>query len=159
MVAVACDSSESNCRFVLRPNRSLSWRGTVIFFSSVFAVYLAITLPLAAMGLWLVLPFAGLELLVLGICLYITSQKSSQCEVISVGGETIKIESGRRRPERCSEFDRHWARVELVRSPLRWHPSRLTIRSHGRQVEVGSFLSETEREDLARELRRAIAPA
>jgi uncharacterized membrane protein len=39
-------------------------------------------------------------------------------------------------------------------SPL--HPSRLTIESHGRRCEVGSFLTEQERRGLAQRLTRLI---
>jgi uncharacterized membrane protein len=36
------------------------------------------------------------------------------------------------------------------------HPSRLLIMSHGRSFEVGSFLTEEGRRDLAGRLRRAV---
>ncbi len=157
MVAAECDSSALNCRYVIRPNRSLSWRGTVVFFWSIFVVCMGIALSFAFAGLWMVLPFAGLELLALGVCLYLTCLRSSRCEVISVDRDTVKIESGRRRAERCNEFGRGWVQVRLQTSPYRWYPSRLILGSHGREVEVGAFLSETERTDLARELGRVIS--
>ena len=54
------------------------------------------------------------------------------------------------------QFDRAWARVELSHSPRRWYPSRLSITSHGRFVELGHFLTNGEREALASELINAI---
>jgi uncharacterized membrane protein len=36
------------------------------------------------------------------------------------------------------------------------HPSRLTIESHGRQCELGNFLTEEERRGLALRLQRLI---
>jgi uncharacterized membrane protein len=53
-------------------------------------------------------------------------------------------------------FPRHWAQVKLRRPASRLHPSRLTIESHGRQCELGSFLTEEERSGLARQLQRLI---
>ena len=44
-----------------------------------------------------------------------------------------------------------------MRRPVsRLHPSRLTIESHGRQCELGSFLTDEERYGLALRLQRLI---
>ena len=53
-------------------------------------------------------------------------------------------------------FPRHWAQVKLRRPASRLHPSRLTIESHGRRCELGSFLTEAERRGLAMRLQNAI---
>jgi len=62
------------------------------------------------------------------------------------------VEKGRRYPENQCTLARVWARVVLERCPKQWYPSRLLIRSHGRAVEVGTFLNEEERRRLAEEL-------
>jgi len=51
-------------------------------------------------------------------------------------------------------FPRHWAKVKIRRpnSP----PSSLVIESHGRGYEVGKFLTEEERHQLAAALRSQI---
>lgn len=143
--------------FVLRPNRSLTWRGALIVFWVIFAIYAVIGLAFATVGLWLILPFAGLELIALGIGLYIVSHRTSRCEVISVDREKVEVQQGRLKPEQIKRFDRAWAWVRLEPGSHRWHPSRLLIGSHGRGVEVGSFLNESERLGLARELQRLMA--
>jgi uncharacterized membrane protein len=53
-------------------------------------------------------------------------------------------------------FPRHWAQVRIRAAASPLHPSRLTIESHGRRFEVGSFLNEQERQGLAQRLRRLI---
>jgi uncharacterized membrane protein len=53
-------------------------------------------------------------------------------------------------------FPRHWAQVKLRRPASRLYPSRLVIESHGRQCEVGDFLTEEERRGLAVRLNRLI---
>ena len=47
--------------------------------------------------------------------------------------------------------------MELERTRNSWYPARLVIRSHGREVELGRFLNEEEREQLAMELLTVIA--
>ena len=56
-------------------------------------------------------------------------------------------------------FHPYWARLSL--QPGRWRgaPSRLLVRSHGREVEIGAFLNDEERRDLARRLSGLLALA
>ncbi|MCB1796165.1 MAG: DUF2244 domain-containing protein, partial [Candidatus Competibacteraceae bacterium] len=70
MVAVESGTAECQYCYVLRPNRSLSWRQNLGVFGGLCLVTLMLVLPLVSMGFWLVLPFAGLELLAVGIGLY-----------------------------------------------------------------------------------------
>ncbi len=156
MVNVERSVDESQCRFVLRPNRSMSWRGTLIFFFSLLAVSGMTAICLTVMGFWMVLPFTGLEMLVLWIGLYIVARRTYECEVIFIAGDTIRIEKGRKHPEHVLTLARVWARVVLERCPKAWYPSRLFIRSHGRAIEVGRFLEEEERQRLAAELTRSL---
>lgn len=152
MVAVERGLAECQHCFVLRPNRSLSWRQNQLVFASFCVVTLLVVLPLVAMGFWLVLPFAGLELLAVGAALYAVTCRCHECEVICIAEDTIRIEQGRRYPQRHWILARPWARVVLEGCPRRWYPSRLLIRTHGRAVEVGRFLPEDERQRLARQL-------
>lgn len=145
------------CRFVLRPNCSLSWRATLGIYAWIAAVSLGVAGLCALNGAWPVLPFAVLELIALGVALYISCLRANRCEVISVGSRTVAVEKGHYRPEQRWDFPRGWVRVALQRSPLRLHPSRLALSAHGWEVELGSFLNEGERLNLAGELRRALA--
>jgi uncharacterized membrane protein len=143
-------------RFVLTPNQSLSWRGTQWLFLSLVVLSTIIGLGFASRGLWLVLPFAGLEMAALGAGLYVVSRSTHRREVIHVAKDDIRIERGWNRPIEVSRLPRNWSRVELVRSGY-WNQSRLTIRACGRSEEVGGFLNEQERLGLACDLARALA--
>ncbi len=156
MVAVERNMAEQECRFVLRPNRSLSWQGSLVFFLSLLLLSTAISLSLTLLGFWMVLPFAGLEMLALGIGLYVVACRCYECEVISIAGNSILIEKGRGYPRQQWTLGRVWACIVLERCPRQWYPSRLLIRSHGRAVEVGRFLDEEERQQLAVELTRSL---
>lgn len=156
MVAVECATKECQFCYVLRPNRSLSWRQNLAVFAGLCMVTLALVIPLVAMGFWLVLPFAGLELLVVGIGLYCVICRCHECEVICVAADSIRIERGRRRPEQRWVLPRTWAQVVLNGCSRQWYPSRLLIRAHGRTVEVGRFLVEEERRQLAQDLTRCL---
>ena len=155
MVSSTVDSKR-NWRIVIRPNRSMTSRQLQWTFVVIAAVCLGIASAFAAMGLWPVLPFAGLEVFVVGTGFYLSARAGQETEIVSVGGDTVAVEKGNRRLRERLEMQRAWAQIRLLQPKIRWYPSRLVIRSHGRAVELGGFLNEQERLQLAGELQRAI---
>ncbi len=99
------------------------------------------------------LPFTGLELLVLGFGFYLSSVAGHRCEVIEIVGDDLRILRGGRRLEEVTRLSRYWARATLSHDPSGWYPSRLVLRCHGRRIEIAARLVEAEREDLAAELQ------
>ncbi len=159
MVATEKNNSGATTRIVVRPNRSMSWREVQLAYAAIVAVGLAIAAGLSLAGAWLVLPFAGLELLAVGAGLYRCAQRCAEREVISIDEGIVAVERGRYRPEQRYELPRSWAQVGLQKGAVRGYPSRLLIRSHGKAIEVGSNLAENERRLLARELRYCLSAA
>jgi uncharacterized membrane protein len=146
---------EATNHFDLAPHCSLSTRGAVVFFGSVCLATLGVAGIATALGFWPVLPFAGAEMLLLGWALRSNMQRRFERESIDVSDTEVVIEYARGNPRRVV-FPRHWARVKIrhPKSPL--HHGQLVIESHGRAYEVGKFLTEQERGQLAAELRRLI---
>lgn len=145
-------------QLVIKPNQSMPWQTLVSVYLLIVFVSMAIGLAYFHIGLTLVLPFCGLEMLALGVALYVTSRRGSMKEVITVDEESVAVEAGRKEPVIRHEFQRPWTKVVLERPQVDWHPSRLLLRSHGRQVEVGRFLNEEERQGVAEVLDKMIAP-
>lgn len=143
-------------RIVIAPNCSLSVRGALVFFGGMCAVSFTIAGFMAALGFWPVFPFAGLEMAVLAWALKASLERRRQLQTITVSDRDVLVES--RAGSRCVRvvFPRHWAQVKLRRPASRLYPSRLVIESHGRQCEVGDFLTEEERRGLAVRLNRLI---
>lgn len=152
MVATERNPEGDGYRFVIRPNSSLSWRGNVRVFMVAVVVILVIATIFSSKGLWLVIPFAGFEILVLGAALYACACKAAEREVIDIGPEKVVVERGRYEPRKRFEFVRAWASVRLDGSGLKGRPLRLLIGAHGNMVEVGACLVEEEREGLANTL-------
>lgn len=147
--------SGSSHRIVLAPHCSLTTRGAWIFFATVCAGTLAVSGFVAAQGFWPVLPFAGLELGLLGWALWRSMQRRHHRQTIVVSESEVLVAEGRNDTPRAS-FPRHWARVSVQRAFSAWHPSRLLIESHGRACEIGGFLTEEERRRTAARLAALI---
>lgn len=137
-------------------NCSLSPRGAILFFGGVAGGSLTVAIFFASLGMWPVLPFAGLELFLLGLALGLSMRRGREGETITVTSGRVVVESRRQGGTEAREFARLWARVELRRAPRSGHPSRLVILSHGRGLEIGRALTEPAREDLYRRLAALI---
>ncbi|NIR28524.1 MAG: DUF2244 domain-containing protein [Gammaproteobacteria bacterium] len=156
MVSTSFDTDDS-CRVLIRPNRALTWSQVCTLYFAVVAALMLIAIAFALQGFWPVVPFAGLELVGLGAAFYVCALRGDVNEVVWVRSGTVAVEKGRRAPEQRWEFPRAWTRVSLLCPRVRWYPSRLRLGSHGRHVELASFLNEEERRHLAGHLHRTIA--
>lgn len=143
-------------RIEICPNCSLTLHGARVFFGLACIAPFGIAGFMALRGFWPILPFAGLEMALLAWALKVSLERRFHRQTITITERDVSIESRQR--SRCEHvvFPRHWAQVKLRRPAIRLHPSRLTIESHGRQCELGSFLTEEERRGLALRLQRLI---
>ncbi len=118
-------------------------------------VSLAIGVFFWLQGATLVLGFASLELLVVGLAFLVYARHATDGEWISLQGASLVVEretAGRR--ERA-EFERQWVRVE----PKAGEHSLIELSGRGRKVEVGRFVRPELRQVLAGEIRRALRSA
>ncbi len=156
MVATQFDNFACTRRFLIRPNCSLSWRDAVRFYLGMVLVSFSIAIAFALKGAWLILPFAGLEMLALGIALYVVARRAKDWQEISIEGDRVDVIARAAGQQQRQSFQRAWVRVIHEHAPIKGHPSRLCLRSHGRSVEVGRCLTEDEKCFLAEQLNRAV---
>lgn len=106
-------------------------------------------------GATLVLAFAGVEIVLVGVAFLAYARHATDGEWISLQGASLVVEresAGRR--ERA-EFARQWVRVE----PKSGDHSLIELSGQGRSIEVGRFVRPELRQVLAREIRRALRTA
>lgn len=146
----------------MRPNSSLTPRAAAWFYGSLVGVLVCVAIGCTALGFWPVLPFAGLEAVVLLGAVHWVRQRAAAREYIRVDSTSVVIE--KRPGSRWGQsgriayaFQRPWTRVELRHGqPAHW-PSRLLFISRGRSVEVGAFLTDGERRGLKNRLAELLA--
>lgn len=141
---------------VVQANQSLSWRGNVVFACVLGGVSASLGLVLALQGFWLVLPFAGLETLVLIYSFYLVSVRLSRREVITVGREAIRVEWGRLQAEHSIEMSRYWSRLRFHLPDSPFETGDLSLSCQGRSVHLGRALGREEKKRLHRMLARAM---
>lgn len=143
-------------RAEIRPDTSMSPRNLAVTVICLTVVCLTIGLGFLSVGLWLVLPFAGLEIFAVGVAVGYTIRRSSDCEIISIQEKGVTVTKTSGSSSRQSTFPRYWTRVHLERGPNRLNRSRLVLGSHGRFVEIGAGTTDEARDELAAALKQAI---
>jgi len=152
-------SSNSGCRLILTPNCSISWRQLAVFYLGTCVLAITIALLFTLQGQWLIVPFSGMEMMALGIALYLTSRKVHRREVITVGKERVKIEKGIHKADQSWTFERSWIRLRDEFFGENQCHRKLALGSHGSYIEVGEFLSNLEKDELAFRLKDCIIRA
>ena len=150
------DPEKGITRFVLVSNGSLSRSQANVVLLALGLFMTLIAGGFWALGLWLVLPFSGLEWLFLALALRWSLRNSELKEVVTIDPARVLVERGRRRPEQRYEFQRAWVQLRWREPRFRGYSGSLELRSHGKQVVLGEFLPETERKKLMQELGRIL---
>lgn len=136
---------------VAQPNRSLSRE-------AMFGVVAALALPpfliacaFSLAGAWLVLPFAGLELLLLAGAFRYIHRCAHDYESITVSDQRLAVEQHHLDRTRQVVFHPYWTQVVLHSIPGGEHS--LWLRSHGQEVEIGHYMNNEQRLILAYQLK------
>lgn len=141
--------------FHSRPPCSLTRAQARLVFWALAALSFGVAIAFSALGYWMILPFAGLEIGILAWAFDAVRCREHDYETLTIEGDAVVLEwnSGRERGRR--EMNRHWMQVELdCAAPGR--NCHLRVRSHGRGSEVGQFLSDEARQQLAATLRHRL---
>lgn len=154
MTAVTEFSDQSRAiefRRIARRNNSLSSTGRLLVFVFIFVVSVGIAAAFAAFGAWLILPFAGIEMLVLYLAFRYVERHAADYDQIEIDGDQVRLERLEAGSLHTAALSRYWARVVVSRDG-----SRLALRSHGREFEIGRTLSDEQRLELAQALKRRL---
>ena len=140
---------------VARPNSSLTAKGRVYAVVIIAAISLAVALGFSLIGAWLVLPFAGIELLAIGYAFYYIHCHSQDYESIVIEGDQISVEKKSYKALSKMVFNRYWAKVLLRLTPN--GDQMLSLRSHGKEIDFGrSYMTNDQRLELAKQLKERV---
>ena len=139
----------------LRPRRSSSPQ-TVRCLVIVSIVLVVLIGPIFVyIGAWPVSGFLGLELLTLNALVYCHYQQGFIVEHIVITENNLSVVRTSPFGQKYTwTFNRHWLQVNLQENDSK--SSKLELRSHGRAIFIGSFLTPCERLDLATWLQGAL---
>ena len=125
----------------------MSPAGLAAVFAALGALVLAIGAGFALVGAWLVLPFAGLEVLLLGAVYVLYARHAADYERVELasGRLTVEIAEGART-----------ARYELERARVALEEGRVVVRDAQEELEIGRHLGPAARAEFAAELEKKL---
>ncbi len=143
---------------VLTPHRSLGPHGFFILMTLICGVCFVEGVFFLTIGAWPVAGFFALDVLLIYGAFKLNYRAGRQQETIEINGEELKIT--RITPKGQSKswlFNRYWVRVEHVDDPEEEYENNpLILASHGRTLEIASFLSRDEKCAFSNALRDAL---
>ncbi|CAA0123679.1 Uncharacterised protein [Halioglobus japonicus] len=126
---------------VARPNSSAHWNTNVSVLLALAVPMLCVAIPFALTGAWLILPFAGVELLALGIALYRVNHRLQYRHVITVSGDTVCIDKGYDTPEEHWQLARHNSGLTVTTQQHPWDAPQLCLHDRDVFITLGEFLN------------------
>ena len=98
-----------------KPNRSLGLAGRRWFLGAIAATTLGVAAGAAALGAWLVLPFAGLEIAALAAAFHVLGRHDRDFERLEVDEHEVRLEWRDAAREARFVAHRPWARLVVAR--------------------------------------------
>lgn len=156
MVETRTNQDTGLTTIILKPNNSSSWQFNMQILSSLSAIILLLAGYFTFKGLWLVLPFALLAIATVYTCFYLRVRDNFKTEIITFDDSTVIVERGSDHAENTWKYHRLWAKIFVKRPAVRGHPKQIFIRSHGKELELGSFLNKKDKEILIKDLKSVV---
>ena len=153
---VSSSRTSTRVMIVAKPNRSAHWNTNVSVLLALAVPMLGIAIPFALLGAWLILPFAGLELLALGIALYRVNHRLQYQHVITVSGDTVCIDKGYDTPLEHWQLVRHNSGLTVTAQQHPWEAPQLCLHDHHVFITLGEFLNREDSLKLLELLQREI---
>jgi uncharacterized membrane protein len=139
-------------RWLLKRNCSIAPAHLAVVYVLLCTVSLAIAGAFWWRGAPFVLPFASIELLGVGLALFVYARHAADRESLVLQPGMLKVECTHGRRVDQVEFTPAWVRVE----PAHGDRSLIELSGEGKRIAVGRFVRPELRRALADELRAAI---
>lgn len=139
-----------NREWTLARNCSLTPRQVARAYAVLCCASCAVAIGFLLHGIWMILAFTFSELALVGLALLVYARHALDHERISLSERQLVIECVRGGQARETRLDPLWTRVREPEGAL------VRLESRGVAVDVGRFVTEARRRQLARELRQAL---
>ncbi|MDF1822594.1 MAG: DUF2244 domain-containing protein [Alcanivoracaceae bacterium] len=152
---IAVDTDKGLTRIVLMPNRSADWRQARWLLMLLAIPVAAVAIGWSLAGMWVILPFAGVEFSLVAFFMYRVSRQTLRRQEIRLGQDDITVVSGLSYPERLCHSRRDAAHISLVEAARPTDLTLIHLVTPAGAFELGAFLGHDDRVRLANLLRQS----
>jgi uncharacterized membrane protein len=139
--------------WTLRRNCSLSPRQVARAYAVLCLGSLAVAVGFLVHGIWFVLAFALVELALVGLAMLVHARHATDHERIALSESGLLVTCVRADRRELVRLDPLWTRVVVPDERPR---TLIQLESRGIKVEIGRFVDDRQRRQVARELRQAL---
>lgn len=144
---------ETQC--ITKPNASASTESVLKLLLSLVVLSGLIAMGFFHIGAWMVLPFAGLELVLVVLAFVVVLRHRGDYEKITFVENHVEIEQSVLGKKKLARFQCYWTRVTLREGED--GKTSLWIGSHNEEVEFGrDTMDNVQREQVASHLKRML---
>ena len=135
---------------LLKPNSSLTGAARVLFLGSIFFICSVIGIGFFLAGGTMILPFAGLEIILVYLAFRLSFNWSNQKQIIILSKEHVEVRvDGLKEFFTWKEF-RSFATFNISKDQSM--EDKISFRSKGKEIYVGNFLNKGDKEKLKEEV-------
>ena len=147
-----------NYSIIIRPNNSISGKGRLLVVGIIALMSFAVAIAFGLIGAWMVLPFAGLELVGVAYAFYYIHCHANDFESITIEGDAFKVVKNSYKQQKEFSFNRYW--VKVITKILPCGDELLFLSVHGKELEFGGhYMNSQQRILLAKQLKQYVGGA
>lgn len=147
-------TTRDELKVLLTPNRSATWQFNCLVLKLFGTVVFVIAIAWSLMGVWMILPFAGLEFGCLVYFVYRTSQNCYRFEVLCVNSEAIRLEKGLNSMSSPLTFDRLGSEFIIKQPTHIFSPASISLAHRGKKTSIGRFLNKPDVDQLTEIIKK-----
>jgi uncharacterized membrane protein len=145
MVEISESATDAQLTVLTRPNRSMSWLGTVYLIMLISLFLMVVAIGFSLVGAWPVIIFTIATIICLSLGFQHVWKKRSDYERLTIQDGKLSLEYNDGGQVRCQELNAHWVRVSMDNMPD-GNCRQLTLLAHGNEISFGRHLcDETKR--------------
>ncbi|QPG06638.1 DUF2244 domain-containing protein [Salinimonas marina] len=131
----------------MSPNRSASWDEIKLVLLGFAVVIFSIAIAWTMAGVWIVLPFAGAELALLGYLMYRANWQAYQHQRLIITPVWLVLEQGYRH-QKVVKLIRAECQIMVTETEGHWQLPLYVIYCGGKEYPVGTFLNLSDLKQL-----------
>ena len=147
---VEAHSEQQRHIITLRPNRSLSWPQAQRWLWLLAIPVATVALGWWLAGVWMILPFAGLELGLLWLVMVMVAGQTCRREVLIIEADRIVVHQGRHYPETLWVLSRPQAHLQVTHPEKEVDMLELQLVDQDFRLAIGGQLNQDDRRQLRR---------
>ena len=149
---VKTDIDKTTATITLSPNRSVDWKEVKYWLAFLSMPALIIAIGWLVVGVWIILPFAGLELGLLAYFMYKVCYQNYRVQTITIEGHKVIVEAGIHQVKQVQSFSLPDCYLSVKKPVSPMETLELTLVGENRSSTIGDFLNPIDRELARRSL-------